>query len=233
MVEQPARVRLPVLALNIAGMFLVMGLVLFLAAGTAAWAAGWTFLGLFLAFTVGVSLWLLRHSPGLLTERMTAWGTSDQQTWDKLFQLLASVLFLAWLVAIPLDAVRFRISHVPGSARAVAGVVMLGSFWLFFLVFRENAYLSPAVRLQAERAHRLVSTGPYRVVRHPLYATDVLFLVATTLFLGSWLGLVPVLVLVLAMAWRAVREEATLQAQLPGYADYMARVRYRMIPHVW
>ncbi len=226
-------VKLGMLTAQIAGMFLVIGLALFLAAGTVAWAPGWIFLGSFLAFTVAISLWLLRHDPGLLTERMTGIGKRDQKRWDKVFFALANVLFLGWLVVMPLDAARFHWSHVPVWVQAAGGLLLGVAFWLFFLVFRANAYLSPAVRVQAERGHRLVDSGPYAVVRHPMYGTNILFVLGTTLLLGSWVGLVPAAVLLLAIAGRAVREERTLQAELPGYAEYMQRVRHRLIPRVW
>lgn len=233
MEDGPKPVRLGLLAAQIAGMFLVIGLALFLAAGTVAWAPGWIFLGLFLGFTIALSVWLLRHDPGLLTERMTGIGKRDQKRWDKVFFALANLLFFGWLVVMPLDAVRFHWSHVPVWLHAAGGLLLVASLWLFFLVFRANAYLSPAVRVQAERGHRVVTTGPYAVVRHPMYAVDALFLLATTLLLGSWAGLLPAFLLVVATAVRAVAEERTLRAELAEYDEYMRRVRYRMIPHVW
>ncbi len=224
---------LRLLAAQIAGMALVFGLALFLAAGTAAWPAGWAFLVLFFGFTVALSLWLLRHNPGLLTERMTGIGKPDQAAWDKVFFVVAELLFLVWLIAMPLDAVRLHLSHVPAWLQVVGALLMLGSFYLFFLIFRENAYLSPAVRIQAERAQTVVSTGPYHYVRHPMYATALIMMVGATLLLGSWVGLVLVLALAVGIALRAVREERTLRAELPGYDAYMAQVRYRLIPYVW
>ena len=221
------------LVLQVGGMFVVFALALFLAAGTAAWLAGWAFLLLFFGFTIALSAWLLRHSPGLLTERMTGVGKADQKTWDKVFYAVANLFFLAWLVIMPLDAVRFGWSRVPAWVQLAGALMMLASFYLFFLVFRENAYLSPAVRVQAERGQTVISTGPYAYVRHPMYATAMIFLAGTTLLLGSWYGLALALLIVVAVAVRAVQEERTLQAELPGYTAYMARVRYRLIPYVW
>jgi protein-S-isoprenylcysteine O-methyltransferase Ste14 len=101
------------------------------------------------------------------------------------------------------------------------------------LVVRENSYLSPAVRVQRERGQRVVSSGPYRYVRHRLYSGVGLFVVGTTLLLGSWAGLVLGAVIVAMVAWRAVREERTLREELDGYPDYMSRVRSRLIPGMW
>ena len=164
------------------------------------------FLVLFFGFTLAISRWLLRHSPGLLTERMTGIGKPDQKTWDRKFYVFANAFFLAWLVMMTLDAVRFRWSQMPGWLQIAGAVLLLCSFYLFFLTFRENAYLSPAVRVQTERGQTVVSTGPYRYVRHPMYAAAIIFLVGTTLLLGSWFGLFLALILVVGLALRAVQE---------------------------
>lgn len=227
------KVNIGLLTAQIAGMFAVFALALFLAAGTAAWPAGWAFLALFFSFTIALSLWLVRHSPGLLTERMTGFTKPDQKPWDRVFFASANILFLGWLVLMPLDAVRFGWSYVPLWLQLGGAALLLASFYGFFLIYGANPYLSPVVRLQTERDHTVVSGGPYRYVRHPMYANTIVMLVGTTLLLGSWWGLLPALALVAAMAWRAVAEERTLLAELPGYAAYMAQVRYRFVPGVW
>jgi protein-S-isoprenylcysteine O-methyltransferase Ste14 len=226
-------VNLKLLTAEIAGMFVAFALVLFVSAGTVLWPAGWAFLVLYFGFTVALSRWLLKHNPELLMERLAGIGKPGQKTWDQVFFAAASVLFLGWLILMPLDAVRFRWSHVPLWLQIAGAVLLLCSFYLFFLTYRENAYLSPAVRVQTERGQTVVSTGPYHYVRHPMYATAIIFLIGTDLLLGSWCGLLLGLILVLAIAFRAVQEERTLRAELPGYAEYMARVKYRFIPHIW
>ncbi len=227
------RVNLPLLAAQIAGMFLVFAAVLFTAAGTTQWPAGWAFLALFFGFVIGLTVWLLRYNPSLLTERMTGIGKSDQKTWDKVFFVLLNVLFIAWLVVMPLDAVRFHWSNMPAALQIVGALALVLSFYFFYRTFKENAYLSPAVRIQSDRGQHVVTTGPYHYVRHPMYAAATIFLVSTSLLLGSWLGVLAALALILAIAFRATREEQTLSQELPGYADYMAQVRYRLVPHVW
>lgn len=212
---------------------MIFGLALFLAAGTVAWPAGWAFLVLFFGFTIALSRWLLRHNPGLLTERMTGMGKPDQPAWDKVFYVVIQVFFLAWLVLMPLDAVRFQWSQMPGWLQGVGAVLLLGSFYLFFLTFRENPYLSPAVRVQTDRGQTVISTGPYRYVRHPMYGTVIIFIVGTTLLLGSWYGFLLGLILVVGITFRAVQEERVLRAELPGYDAYMAQVKYRLIPYIW
>jgi protein-S-isoprenylcysteine O-methyltransferase Ste14 len=132
-----------------------------------------------------------------------------------------------------LDAVRFRWSKVPPWLQGIGALLLLGSFYIFYLTFRENSYLSPAVRVQTERSQTVVSTGPYRYVRHPMYAAFVLFTLGTALLLGSWYGLVGGLLLIGMIAWRAVQEERVLREELKGYRAYMTRVRYRFVPYLW
>jgi protein-S-isoprenylcysteine O-methyltransferase Ste14 len=104
---------------------------------------------------------------------------------------------------------------------------------VFFATFRENSFLSPMVRIQKERGQTVISSGPYRVVRHPMYAGFLLFVVGTALLLGSWLGLLAGVILAVAVARRAVLEERMLRAELDGYDAYAARVRFRLVPGVW
>jgi protein-S-isoprenylcysteine O-methyltransferase Ste14 len=220
------------LAAQIAVLFVAFALALFLPAGTPAWPAGWAFLALYFAFVVWISVWLLRHDPGLLRERMSGFRP-DQKAWDKVLLALVAPLFCGWLVLMPLDAVRFHWSRMPWWLQGAGGGILLCAFFLFYRVFRENPYLSPVVRVQRERGQAVVSTGPYAKVRHPLYSGFVLFVAGTALLLGSWWGLAFGAVLVAVIARRAVLEERALRAELEGYAAYMRRVRYRLIPHVW
>lgn len=226
-------VNLKLLTIEIVGMFVVFALALFLAAGTIAWLAGWAFLLLFFGFTITLSLWLLKNSPGLLTERLTGNARPDQKSWDRVFFVVANILFLTWLALMPLDAVRFHWSQMPAWLQVVGTILLLCSFYFLFLTFRENSFLSPAVRIQSERGQTVVSTGPYHYVRHPMYAGAAILLIGTTLLLGSWYGLLPMLAIIVAVSIRAVQEERTLRTELAGYDEYMAHVKYRLIPYVW
>jgi protein-S-isoprenylcysteine O-methyltransferase Ste14 len=134
---------------------------------------------------------------------------------------------------MPLDAVRFHWSHMPVWLQVVGAITLIISFFLFFLTFRENSYLSPMVRIQKDRGQTVVSTGPYHYVRHPMYAAILLFVPGVALLLGSWYGLLAGLLIVGMVARRAVLEERTLRQELPGYDAYMTQVKYRFIPHVW
>jgi protein-S-isoprenylcysteine O-methyltransferase Ste14 len=226
-------VRTGSLVAQIAGMAVVFGLLLFVTAGTLAWPAGWAFLVLMFGFTIPLSLWLLRFNPELLAERMSGLAHPGQKRWDKVLVAGMFAVFFAWLVLMPLDAVRFRWSHLPAWLPIVGALLLGVSFWIFFLTFRENPYLSPAVRIQTERSHRVVSTGPYRYVRHPMYAGFALFAMGTALLLGSAYGVAGAFVLIGIVAVRAVLEEKVLREELPGYADYMQQVRFRFLRGVW
>ena len=214
------------------GIFVAFALALFLPAGTLVWHAGWIFLALFFSFYLAVTIWLYHHNPGLLQERMRL-RTSDQLAWDKVLFPLLMIIPFAWLMFMSFDAVRFHWSPLPVWLEIVGVVVLVCSFYLLFLTFRENAYLSPVVRIQEERGHTVVSTGPYHYVRHPMYAAMLVFVVGTSLLLGSGYGILLALLFMVVLARRAVLEERTLREELHGYAAYMTQVKYRLIPYVW
>lgn len=211
----------------------LFALALFLPAGTISWWAGWAYLVLVFGFAIALTFWLLRFNPDLLAERLTGIGKPDQKFWDKVFLSVLALVSFAWLLLMPLDAVRFRWSHVPLWIQWGGALLLLASFYIFYLTFRENSYLSPAVRVQKDRGQTVISTGPYRYVRHPLYAGFVLFALGTTLLLGSGYGLFGALLLIAMIAWRAVQEERVLRDELAGYSDYMMQVRYRLVPRLW
>ncbi|HEY9152330.1 MAG TPA: isoprenylcysteine carboxylmethyltransferase family protein, partial [Anaerolineales bacterium] len=217
---------------EITGFFAMFALALFLPAGTLAWTAGWIFLLLFFGFYLAVTLWLYKHNPGLMQERMRL-GTSDQQGWDKVLFPLMEIFFIVWLIFISLDAVRFHWSLVPLWLQVIGALILLCSFYFLFLTFSENSYLSPVVRVQEERGHTVVSTGLYHYVRHPMYTAILVFIVGTSLLLGSGYGSIFVIICMFILARRAVLEEQMLLKEIPGYADYKAQVKYRFIPYLW
>lgn len=212
--------------------FVITALPLFLAAGTLAWPAGWIYLILLYGWLFIGILLLLKYNPGLLAERMNV-SPSNQKTWDKVFILLLYVFFFAWLILMPLDAVRFHWSWMPLWLQVVGAVAMVVSFILMSLVFRENSYLSATVRVQEERGQTVITTGPYHYVRHPMYAGGLFMFLGTPLLLGSWYGFLLILLFLPAFLVRAVLEERTLLQELPGYDAYMTQVKYRLIPYVW
>lgn len=217
---------------QIAVFLVIYALPVFIPAGIKAWPAAWVYLGLWLCFWFVMCVWLFFNNPGLFKERMRL-SASDQQKQDRIFGPVFYGLLFGWLLMMAFDVLRFHLSPVPTRFQVLGGIILLGSFYLFFLTFQENTYLSPVVRIQAERRQTVVSTGPYHYVRHPMYTATIAFIVGTPLLLGSWYGILAGLIPMLVLAWRAVLEESTLRNELPGYGAYMANVKYRLIPFIW
>ena len=219
--------------LEVLAEFAVFAALLFVSAGTLLWPAGWAFMTLFFSFALAIVLWLAREDPELLAERMSSPIQRGQPLWDKVFVAVVLLLFVGWLILMALDAVRFGYSEVPDWLQILGAIGVLISFYIMFLTFRENAYLAMVVKLQEERGQRVVSSGPYRYVRHPMYASMFVFFPATALLLGSWWGLLLCAVLLGLLVWRIPLEERMLENGLAGYDEYEGRVKYRLIPHIW
>jgi protein-S-isoprenylcysteine O-methyltransferase Ste14 len=210
-----------------------MAALLFVPAGTIAWPQAWVFLIEIAVTGVLITGWLYVHDPALLAQRMASPVQREQAAWDRIFMICAMLFFCAWLAIMGLDAVRFHLSHVPVWAQAIGAAGILLSQYVFWLVFRANSYAAPVVKIQKDRGHAIVTTGPYAYVRHPMYAGAIFFILGIPLLLGSWVGLGLAVVLIAGFGYRAVMEERTLAAQFPDYAGYAARVRYRLVPLVW
>jgi protein-S-isoprenylcysteine O-methyltransferase Ste14 len=213
--------------------FGAMSILLFLAAGTIAWPSAWAYLVLMLAvsFTLGIDL--ARHDPGLLRERMGSPVQRDQPAADKML-LIALLLFMfAWFVLMGLDAKRFAWSSVPAVMQVLGALITLWSIWFCYRAMRENSFAAPVIKLQHERGQRVISTGPYAFVRHPMYFGAAFYFIGTALLLGSWWGVIFAFVLIGLLCIRIPIEEKALRAGLEGYGEYAAHVRYRLIPHVW
>jgi protein-S-isoprenylcysteine O-methyltransferase Ste14 len=209
-----------------------IGALLFAAAGTLHWLSAWMFLITSALLGPLCGWWLYRVDPALLAERLRPVLQKDQPAADKVFMAAFVVAMLAWLVVMGLD--RRHLASDMGLALQVFGFVLFLASTLFTLwVFRENSFAAPVVKLQSERAQRVISTGPYAHVRHPMYSGMILFFVGVPLLLGSWLGLAMAPVFLVLFAIRIRIEERTLIAGLAGYSDYAARVRYRLLPGVW
>lgn len=209
-----------------------LGAVLFASAGTLDWPPAWVFLITSAIIGPACGLWLAKTDPALLAERMRPTFQVDQPAADKKFMLTFVVVTLIWLVAIGLDR-RAQASDVPLPLQAVGLAMYLLSTAFIMWVFRENSFAAPVVKVQAERHHRVVSSGPYAFVRHPMYSGIMLFFFGVPLLLGSWWGAAIAPVFAVLFAIRARIEERALVEGLPDYADYAARVRYRLVPGLW
>jgi len=220
------------LAAQVVITILTYALPIWLPAGIRAWPTAWIFLLMWLGFWLFILLWLFRRNPGLLQERMRI-RTPDQKGWDRVVGPLVYVSLFLWLLFASFDAGRFHWSFMPGWLQGVGALILVCSFFLFFLTFRENSYLSPLVRIQEDRGQKVVTTGVYHYVRHPMYAATLVTVLGSSLLLGSCYGILAGLLVILTLGWRAVLEERSLREDLPGYLEYLKQVKYRFIPYIW
>jgi len=215
---------------SLAGLALAMGALIFVPAGTLDYWQAWLFVGCYFGASVVVSLWLMRNDPALLEPRMRGGPLAEGERNQKIIMTITSIGFVALLVVPGLDR-RFGWSHMPGVIAVVGDVLLLTGWWGILQVFRANTYAAATIQVAAGQT--VISTGPYGVVRHPMYAAALPMLVGMPLALGSWWALVAVLLMLPILAWRMADEERVLVEELPGYADYRRRVRWRLVPGVY
>jgi protein-S-isoprenylcysteine O-methyltransferase Ste14 len=215
---------------GLAFLLIVLGVALFAPAGTLEYWHAWVFLAVFGAVTLAITLWLAARDPALLARRVQAGPLAEPKLGQKIVQSLASLAFIAVFVLAGFDH-RRGWSRVP-DVIAIAGDVLVAlGLGGVFLVFRENTYTSATIEVAREQT--LVKTGPYAIVRHPMYACAFVMLLGVPIALGSWIALIAVVPLFGAIVWRLLDEEKVLGAELPGYAEYRAEVTSRLVPHVW
>jgi protein-S-isoprenylcysteine O-methyltransferase Ste14 len=211
-------------------LLLVMAALLFLPAGTLHYWQAWVFLAVFGVSALAVSVYLMERDPTLLERRVYGGPTAEKETVQKIIQWITSIGFTAILVVSALDT-RFAWSRVPLSI-VIAGDVLVGlGFLVIFFVYKENSFASATIEVYPEQ--RVITTGLYAVVRHPMYVGGLFLFVGIPLSLGSWWGLLVIALMMPALIWRLLDEEKFLTKNLPGYAEYRKKVRYRLIPFVW
>jgi protein-S-isoprenylcysteine O-methyltransferase Ste14 len=208
-------------------LIVMLGLMYFGAAGTFRYWQAWAYLGTLLIPMFFVVAYLFRRDPELLERRMR---TKEREREQKLITKIVSIFFLAALILPGLDR-RFGWSFVPPAVVIAADFIVLAGYGLIALVFKENSYASRIVEIDASQ--KVISTGPYRWVRHPMYLGVIMLYVFSPLALGSAWAVLPVLALPPLLAARILNEEKVLSAGLDGYRDYMRRVRCRLIPGIW
>jgi protein-S-isoprenylcysteine O-methyltransferase Ste14 len=209
---------------------LALAALLFIPAGTFNYWQAWLFMAVFVCTSDAITVYLAIHDPKLLERRMKVGPRAESEPAQKIIMLFAMLGFIAMLVVPALDH-RFGWSSVPASVSVLADVLIALAFLFIFFVFRENSY--GASTIQIAEGQTVISTGPYALVRHPMYAGAFVMLVAVPLALGSWWGLLIVLVKLPVLIWRLLDEERFLRHKLAGYADYQTKVTYRILPFVW
>lgn len=217
-------------ALGFSFLMLVMALALFIPAGSLRYWQGWVYLAVFAGCTLLITAWLFRNDPGLLSRRVQAGPVAETQRSQQILQSLASLCFILLFIVPGLDY-RFGWSHVPPALSLIAAAGVALGFYFVFLVFRENSYTSATIQVAEDQ--RLITSGPYARVRHPMYAGAGLLVLATPLALGSWAALPLPFLLMAVIVLRLLDEEKYLAAHLPGYQEYQHQVPYRLLPGVW
>ena len=215
---------------GLAQLVLILAVLLFLPAWTLNYWQAWVFLLVFGVSVFLITLYFLRKDPNLIQSRLKAGPAAEQQKSQKVIQALASLFFILPFITSSLD-------HHFGWSKIPAWIVLLGDLlvalglYIVFLVFRENTFTSATIEVKEEQ--KVISTGPYALIRHPMYSGAFIMLLGVPLALGSWWAFIFVLLLFAAIVWRLLEEEKFLSKNLSGYIGYRQKVRYRLIPYIW
>ena len=212
------------------GVLVAMAILMFVPAGTIQYWQAWVFLAVYGVCALAITLYLMKRDPALLERRLRGGPIAEKKPAQKIIQSITALGFVAMLVLPAIDH-RFHGTEVP-TLVVVAGDVLMGAgFLLVFFVLKENPFASATIEIA--RDQHVISTGPYALVRHPMYASSFVWLVGMSLALGSWWGVLMLLAILPALIWRILDEEKLLTASLPGYREYCQTVRYRLLPRVW
>ena len=209
---------------------IVLGVLIFVPAGTLAYWQGWAFIAVFAISTNIIGVYLTRHDPALLERRKKVGPSAETRPAQKIIIALSFAVFIALLVVSPLDH-RFGGSHVPVWLSVLGNALVALGLMIDLRVFRENSYGGSTIEMT--EGQRVIATGPYALVRHPMYVGVLIMALAVPLALGSWWGLILALATVPLLMLRIFDEERMLRDQLEGYEAYARAVRYRLVPGLW
>ncbi len=208
----------------------IIVLFLFVPAGSFNFWEAWVYSIIYVVSSTMITYYLWKTNPELLARRVNGGPGAEKEKAQKITHFFVILLFIAFLVISALDH-RFGWSYVPFYIVVLGDVLVVSGFYLLFLVFRENAFASSIVEVTANQ--KVITTGPYSIVRHPLYVSGLIIMLGTPLALGSWWGLLIFIPLTLVILWRLLDEEKFLSKNLQGYTEYCQKVRYRLIPFLW
>ncbi|MGE5365642.1 MAG: methyltransferase family protein, partial [Bacteroidales bacterium] len=206
--------------------------ILLISAGKISWLNGWLFFGLILGYEMFYVGLFIKVNPGLLNERGKV-VPEGGKLFDKIFAVLYLPLYFSILIISGIDAGRYEWTIMPLWVIVFGVVMFLLSSFLSFWAMYVNSYFECTVRIQEDRNQEVVTTGPYRIIRHPGYIAGIISFLAAPLILGSWWGFIPSSILILTIVIRTALEDRTLQRELSGYNDYTKVTRYRLIPFIW
>jgi protein-S-isoprenylcysteine O-methyltransferase Ste14 len=204
-------------------------------AGTWQWWEAWVLVGLWTVYGLVMIIYLLRNDPTLLAERLKLVPLQkEQKVWDKALMLLVFITGIGLYLLPGFDVMRYEWSDpLPVWVRVTAMLIHIPCFVLLGWVMRENTYLSQVVKIDKERGHKVITTGPYAYVRHPMYTVTIILLFAVPVALGSRFTLIVSLFLMVLLILRTYLEDRTLHVELVGYPEYAKQTIYRLIPGVW
>jgi protein-S-isoprenylcysteine O-methyltransferase Ste14 len=211
-------------------LLVIMAVLIFVPAGTLDYPRAWMFLAVFFTPVLAITIYLMKNDPKLLERRISAGPGAEKEKGQKIIQFLAMIDFIA-VMLVPAFDHRFAWSSVPPGLVVAGDIIVVLGFLIVFLVFKENTFTSAIIELSTEQ--KVISTGPYALVRHPMYIGALVMLVGVPLALGSWWGLLTVVPMTLVIVWRLLDEEKFLAKNLAGYSEYQNAVRYRLLPLVW
>jgi protein-S-isoprenylcysteine O-methyltransferase Ste14 len=211
----------------------LFGLLLLVPAGRWAWPRAWIYMGCMVAGTVATMIYL-RNDEALINERLKGPIQKGQPLADRIVLGVFLATFAGLMIFIPLDVFQFHLMNEPGPLVSIAGLVLFAAgWWLIAVALHENAFAAPVIKYQKERGQRVIDSGVYAKVRHPMYSGFIPFIVGTCLWLGSYAAALLSIVPIAVIATRIVIEERFLTRELEGYAAYAERTLYRLIPFVW
>jgi protein-S-isoprenylcysteine O-methyltransferase Ste14 len=208
----------------------ILAALIFIPAGTLNYWQGWLFMVVFAGASSAVTVYLAINDPELLERRISVGPRAEKESTQKVVMSFAMTAFIALIIVPALDH-RFGWSPAPSYISLAGDMLIAVSFLLVFIVFKANTYAASTIQVTA--GQEVISSGPYALVRHPMYAGVLPLLAGTPLALGSWLGLLALLLFMPALIWRLLDEEKFLRKNLRGYADYCQQVRYRLLPYIW
>jgi protein-S-isoprenylcysteine O-methyltransferase Ste14 len=210
--------------------FAVLVVVIFAPVWTFRYWQGWACLAAFFVPACLITVWVAKNDPALLERRLKAGPKAEKEWGQKVVQMIASIVFLADF-AVPAIDHRFVWSSVPGYACVIGDLMMVLGFVVVFEVFKANSFTSGIIEVADDQ--KVISTGPYGLVRHPMYVGGLVMLYGIPLALGSWWGMLINVPMTAAIVWRLLDEERFLSEKLAGYGEYREKVRYRLVPLVW
>ncbi len=216
--------------LGFAQLVVALGVLLFAPAWTFDFWQAWVYLLVFVTSSALITIYLWKRDPKLLERRVNAGPSAEKEKKQKLIQVFASLAFIGLMIVPSLDH-RFSWSNVPVLVVIGGDLLAALGFFIVFLVFKENTFTAATIEIAPDQT--VISSGPYAVVRHPMYAGALIMLFGTPLALGSWWALLLFIMMTFVIVWRLLNEETFLSKSLPGYNEYCRKVQYRLIPFIW